>query len=192
MSQKQFELVKDKNQDLSVSFNDIFEAFALSEIALSISHPLPWEDSDMAKRRKTYEFDENLQEILLYRGIHFFAATKIECGSKNFYRCELCNSKGGIIHLGNSFQKAEYRKKYIKMNSKKQTPTYIFIQYSLNSEKNRVEKICIRIPYLNKKDLIQDITDNYVVVRNRIHSFLATRRQLVEAIKPFPTDDSSN
>jgi len=184
MSKELIGLVEEQNQDLSISFNDILEIFVYSEMAISHNHPWPWEDDDLAKRRKAYQFDENLQELLLFKGVHNFTSKKIECGNKSFYRCELQNSKGGIIHIGNSFQKSVYLNDYIKMNSDNCSPSYIYLQYTLNNEKNKVEKISIRIPYPNKKDNLQDITESYNIIRSKLLSIVTSEKQLIEFVYP--------
>lgn len=168
------------------AFIEILETFVYAEKAMSLNHPLPWSDGDIAKRRKTYEYDEQLQEILLYRStngfIDGFSATKIKCGGTNYYKCELINEQGNVIHAGVSFTNSKYQEFYIRKNIDHEKPMYVFLQYQLNAEKTKVVKLSIRIPLQSLNDEFIDITRELDFVRDKMNKNTLTEQQLIESI----------
>ena len=163
--------------------NTILRAIVFAEIAMSMEESWPWLDDDFARRRKAYKFDENVQEILFQTRIDGFNTQKIECNGSGYYRCQLLSDNGGIIHIGNTFTKDSlYLQEFIGRNNDSSAPGYLFIEYQLDKNKTRINKIWIRIPNPVGKDLKREITEGYNMKRNDLCGTYNTKDQLVQAV----------
>lgn len=154
----------------------ILHIFALAEKATSESHNKPWLVSELLnKRRKKYEFDNNLQQMLFFvKNIGNFSACEMKCGTDSWFRTELTNEDGYSILFFNSFNpESNYVKQLIQKNSDYQNPKFAFFQYELDYQNKKVVSLKFVIPCqnVNIKDYrMIDVTDKYKLLKDSINN----------------------
>ena len=141
-------LMNSKNHFNCFTFNDkdpsvicaILRIFLAAEFATSKADKVPWLIEDkLNKRRKVFEFDCHLQQMLLYiKNIGNYYAHCIECGNKSLYKTELKTDDGYYLHFNHSFNyEAKYNKKYIELNEDTDNPKFAASQAAeITDDKN--------------------------------------------------------
>ena len=183
LSQKEhFEILRiiyENNNSFNI-LKKILYIFVLSEMALGESrNNRSWiQDERLSKQRKTKEYDENLQNMLLsINNDDLLIAKTVECGSKSYYKTE-CKLKGNCYLLFNhTFDpNAKYIKKYLNMNKDVDSPKFAYFRYDISKQNEEVEKLELCIPYPQK-----DISEYKIDLTGYIEPI---RKELLSANRP--------
>lgn len=148
----------------------ILMACVLAETATSKEGLDYWAFSEkLGKHRRTREFDDHLQRILLYLNkIGDFEAHEVPCGNNGYYRTELKSYDARkYIHVMHTVNlDTAYLKKYTAMNSEVSDIRFAIIKYDLNRERNALKHLALMIPSSDGRVLYtEDLTKYFRQVK---------------------------
>lgn len=152
-----FRKVADETQDVDSVLKGlpllyyVLQIFVLAENALVESSQQPWmRNENLNKRRKTGEFDNQLQQMLLYVGkITEYDLEVISCGGRGYYKTELKSSNGDYIHINHSTNlNSKYYEEYLNKNVDE--VKFAYFDYELSKDRNKVESLKYVVPAVDK------------------------------------------
>ena len=153
------------------SLYDILSIFILSEMAVTNENNAPWMlNNDLTKRRHAYRYDEHLQQMLLsVKQIGRYSSKVIPCGTSGYYKTELFSEKGYCIHFNHSFDKnAIYNQDYLHKNDDFNNAKFSYFLYGLDNNKEKIKELKFVIPSLNQKEIVIDLTNQFVILKEKI------------------------
>lgn len=147
------------NNNLEAQIDSFLIIFALASNSIALENEAIWRcNSELNKRRASYSFDNEVQQMLCFVHIGDFRARTIECGNKSLYRTELYNDRGYSILAFRSFDRsAKYCETFLSKNKDFSCPKFAYFEYDFNSSQKKVNTIKFIVPHPKKNKLNHSI-----------------------------------